>query len=118
MSEKQGKKAFGFDTSGKRIQKWVDEQKELIKGKEVSWAKVLELSNELIDGAEEMVQKTMPSPTPAPVFLVLYVLVNQRTTFNLIARLGLDIVKLSEQVAETQKMCKELKLATRGLPQD
>jgi hypothetical protein len=112
------KETFGFDTSAQRIQKWLDEQRELIKKQEVDWTKIGKASYELQVDTHKGWKKTLDSTVPAPIFLVLFSIMGQRYTDILIAQLGLDIVKLSAQVAEMQKMCKELKLATRSLSQD
>jgi hypothetical protein len=117
MATKQEKVAMGYDTSNKRIQQWLDEQKGAIKTKEVDWAKELERAKKFEDRTKKMFREIEPS-TPATMFLGLYILGIQHYTTGLVAKMGLDIVKLSEQVTETQKMCKELKLATRGLPED
>lgn len=117
MATKQEKEAMGYDTSSKRIQKWLDGQKKAIQTKKVDWAKELERAKELQDSAEKMLKEITPG-MPATMFVGLYTIALQRYTTGLVAKLGLDIVKLSEQVAETQKMCKELKLAARGLPED
>jgi len=118
MSEKQEKKALGFDTSGKRIQKWLDEQKELIKDKEVEWAELSKMGGEIYEFANKTADEYVRSEKTATIGMVWLVLSGQAYTYQLIARLGLDITELSDKVSETQKMCKELKLTTKGLSED
>jgi hypothetical protein len=113
------KQPIGYQTSSAGIQQWLDETKGSIRKKEVDWRKELDTDIGLETQSDEFLRREWASPKrDALMVKYLYDRSISWHMMTLIAKLGLDMVKLSEQVAETQKMCKELKLATRGLPED
>jgi len=108
------KETWGFDTPSAQAEQWLDEAKRIVDAKDIDWRKELYKVTILKAQADGIIAKEMVKPESERFGLAYaYDLSRDWYITALIIKLGLDIVTLSKQVTDMQKMLKDMKLAIK-----
>lgn len=103
------KEPIGYKTPSQQLEQLLNQKRESINEKKADWDKELKDAIRLEASAEKLVSKLMAEPHHAPIGLDLYNNLVLRYMTGLIAKLGLDLATLSEELAEIRKVTEEIK---------